>query len=106
MVSGYICLILLIFIGVNHEGLRYRTKEALKALNGAVENQNTNELVLRTNNCTQFRSRKFKARITEFDISHERILVNIPEEDDHIERFHGTLKRAEVYQKHYRSNPL
>ncbi|WP_199505623.1 MULTISPECIES: integrase core domain-containing protein [unclassified Halanaerobium] len=30
-------------------------------------------------------------------------MVNTPEENAHIESFHGTLKRAEVYQKHYRS---
>jgi putative transposase len=30
-------------------------------------------------------------------------MVNTPEENAHIESFHGTLKRAEVYQTHYRS---
>jgi putative transposase len=30
-------------------------------------------------------------------------MVNTPEENAHIESFHGTLKRAEVYKTHYRS---
>jgi putative transposase len=30
-------------------------------------------------------------------------MVNTPEENAHIESFYGTLKRAEVYQTHYRS---
>jgi len=29
-------------------------------------------------------------------------MVNTPEENAHIESFHETLKRNEVYQKHYR----
>jgi len=38
----------------HHEGLRGRTKEALKALNEAVENRNADDLVLRTDNGVQF----------------------------------------------------
>ena len=87
----------------HHEGLRCRTKEALKALNEAVETRNTDDLILRTDNGTQFRSREFQTRIRELDISHERTMINTPEENAHIESFHGTLKRAEVYQKHYSS---
>ncbi len=34
----------------HHEALRCRTKKALKALDEAVENRNTNDLVLRTDN--------------------------------------------------------
>jgi putative transposase len=30
-------------------------------------------------------------------------MVNTPEENGYIESFHGTLKRCEVYRKHYRS---
>ena len=87
----------------HHEGLRCRTKEALKALDEAVANRNIDDLVLRTDNGVQFRSREFQTRIRELDIAHERTMVNTPEENAHIESFHGTLKRAEVYQKHYRS---
>ncbi len=87
----------------HYEGLRCRTKKALKALDEAAENRNTDDLILRTDNGTQFRSREFQTRIRELDISHERKMVNTPEENVHIESFHGTLKRAEVYQTHYRS---
>jgi putative transposase len=31
-------------------------------------------------------------------------MVNTPEENGYIESFHGTLKRIEVYQKHYCRN--
>ena len=85
----------------HHKGLRCRTKEALKVFDEAAENRNTDDLVLRTDNGVQFRSREFQTRIRELDISHERTMVNTPEENAHIERFHGTLKRAEVYRKHY-----
>ena len=87
----------------HHEGLSYRTKDALKALDEAVKNRNTDDLIFRTDNGVQFKSREFQTRIRELDISHERTMVNRPEENVHIESFHGTLKRAEVYKKHYRS---
>ncbi|WP_408955825.1 IS3 family transposase [Natroniella sp. ANB-PHB2] len=81
--------------------LRCRTKEALKALKEAVNSRDIVNLTLRTDNGTQFRSREFQKYITELGIDHERIAVNTPEENSHIKSFHGTLKREEVYQKHY-----
>ncbi|MBM7624964.1 IS3 family transposase [Sporohalobacter salinus] len=86
----------------HHESLRCRTKEALKALKQAVESRDTNNLILRTDNGTQFRSRNFQRYLKQIYIEHERIAVNTPEENSHIESFHGTLKRSEVYQKHYK----
>jgi len=74
-----------------------------KFLDETAENRNTDDLVLRTDNDVQFRSREFQTRIKGLDISHERTMVNTPEENDYIESFHGMLKRAEVYRKHYRS---
>lgn len=85
----------------HHESLRCRTKEALKALKMAVETRNTDNLVLRTDNGVQFRSRAFQRYLNEIEIDHERIAVNTPEENSHIESFHGTLKRCEVYQNYY-----
>jgi putative transposase len=87
----------------HHEGLRCRTKEALKALDEAAKNRNNDDLILRTDNGVQFRSREFQTTIRELNISHERTMVNTSEENAHIESFHGTLKRAEVYQTHYLS---
>ncbi|WP_233487070.1 MULTISPECIES: DDE-type integrase/transposase/recombinase [unclassified Halanaerobium] len=40
-----------------HKGLRCSTKEALKALDEAAESRNTDDLILRTDNGTRFRSR-------------------------------------------------
>lgn len=85
----------------HHESLRCRTKEALAALKKAVNTRNTNQLILRTDNGTQFRSRAFQKYLKEIGIEHERIAVNTPEENSHIESFHGTLKREEIYQKQY-----
>lgn len=87
----------------HHESLRCRTKEALKALKPALEKRNTENLTLRTDNGVQFRSRQFQRKLKELNISHERTMVNTPEENAYIESFHGTLKRAEVYQNHYLS---
>ena len=85
----------------HHESLRCRTKEAIAALKKAVKIRNTKGLILRTDNGTQFRSRAFQKYLKEIGIKHERIAVNTPEENSHIESFHGTLKREEVYQKVY-----
>ncbi|WP_282706226.1 IS3 family transposase [Fuchsiella alkaliacetigena] len=86
----------------HHVGLRCRTDEALKALKKAVNSRDIDNLVLRTDNGTQFRSNDFQNYISETNIEHERIAVNTPEQNSHIESFHGTLKREEVYQTHYR----
>jgi len=76
----------------HHEDLRCFTKEALKVLDEAVDNRNNDDLVIRTYNFVQFRSRDFQSKIRELDISYERIIVNTPEENFYIERFHSTLK--------------
>ncbi|WP_166668548.1 DDE-type integrase/transposase/recombinase [Halanaerobium saccharolyticum] len=83
MISGYICLIYVFTREIisHHEGLSCRTKEALKALNKAAENRNTDDRILRTDNGVQFRSREFQTRIRELDISHERTMVNTSEEN-------------------------
>jgi putative transposase len=47
---------------------------------------------------------ELQTRIRKLDISHERIMVNTPEENAHIESFHGTLKRGEVYHKNILNN--
>jgi putative transposase len=47
-----------------------------KVLDKAIENRETNYLVLRTNNDIQFRSREFQIKIRDLDISHERTIVN------------------------------
>jgi len=80
----------------HHEGLRCLTKEALKALDEAAEIRNTDDLILRTDNGIQFRSREFQTKIRELDISHERTMVNTPEENGYIESFPGILNKAEV----------
>ncbi|WP_428832797.1 DDE-type integrase/transposase/recombinase [Natroniella acetigena] len=85
----------------HHVSLRCRIKEALKALKEAINSCDIDNLILRNDNGTQFRSREFQKYITELGIDHERIAVNTPEENSHIESFHDTLKREEVYQKHY-----
>lgn len=65
------------------------------------KHRNTEQLILRTDNGTQFRSRAFQKYLKEIGIEHERIAVNTPEENSHIESFHGILKREEIYQKQY-----
>ncbi|MCK8824327.1 IS3 family transposase [Fuchsiella alkaliacetigena] len=86
----------------HHVSLRCRTDEALKALKQAVNSRDIDNLVLRTDNGTQFRSKDFQSYISKTNIEHERIAVNTPEQNSHIESFHGTLKREEVYQNYYR----
>jgi len=54
----------------HHESLRCRTKEALEALESAAAKRNTDNLILRTDNGIQFRSRKFQSELIELVIFH------------------------------------
>ena len=50
-------------------------------------------LRLRTDNGPQYSSREFKKSMQALGIRHEFIWKNTPEQNGHVESFHGTLKR-------------
>lgn len=86
-----------------HISLRCRTDEALAALEKALDNQNVDDVILRTDNGVQFRSRNFQSYLKKLEknenikVKHERITVDTPKENAYIESFHGTLKKEEIY---------
>ena len=86
-----------------HMSLRCRTDEALAALEEALENRDVDDVILRTDNGVQFRSRDFQNYLNKLDkeddikVNHERITVDTPKENAYIESFHGTLKKEEIY---------
>ena len=54
-------------------------------------------LRLRTDNGTQYSSREFRKSMQTLGIRHEFIWRNTPEQNGHVESFHGTLKREYVW---------
>ena len=54
-------------------------------------------LRLRTGNGSQYGSREFKKSMQALGIRHEFIWKNTPEQNGHVESFHGTLKREYVW---------
>ena len=54
-------------------------------------------LRLRTDNGTQYSSREFRKSMQTPGIRHEFIWRNTPEQNGHVESFHGTLKREYVW---------
>ena len=54
-------------------------------------------LRLRTDNGTQYSSREFKKSMQTLGIRHEFIWRNTPEQNGHVESFHGTLKREYIW---------
>ena len=53
-------------------------------------------LRLRADNCPQYISRKFQEPMQVLEIRHEFIWKYTPEQNGHVESFHGTLKREYV----------
>lgn len=55
------------------------------------------KLILRTYNGTQYSSHKFKKAIQTLGIKHEFTWKHTPEQNGHVESFHGTLKREYIW---------
>ena len=54
-------------------------------------------LRLRTDNGTQYSSHEFRKSMQTLGIRHEFIWRDTPEQNGHVESFHGTLKREYVW---------
>ena len=54
-------------------------------------------LRIRTDNGNQYASRDFRRAVSALGIRHEFIWKNTPEQNGHIESFHGTLKREYIW---------
>ena len=65
-------------------------QSALKAVSSV---KDISYLRLRTDNGTQYSSRELKKSMQTLGIRHEFIWRNTPEQNRHVESFHGTLKR-------------
>ena len=87
---------------------RCRTEEALEAVEQAVLNRlpagsRESDLVLTTDNGTQFTSARFMETLARLGITHRRTAYHHPEGNSYIERFHRSLKEEEVWTSEYRS---
>jgi len=87
---------------------RCRTEEALDAVEQAVLNRlpagsRESDLVLTTDNGTQFTSSRFMETLARLGITHRRTAYHHPEGNSYIERFHRSLKEEEVWTSEYRS---
>ena len=69
-------------------------QSVLKAVSSAGEISN---LRLRTDNGSQYSSREFKKAMQALGIKHEFIWKQTPEQNGHVESFHGTLKREYIW---------
>ncbi len=61
-------------------------------------NSNLNNLVLRTDNGTQYIAKSFKAPVRLLSIKHEYIKKQTPEDNGDIESFHNSLKTDYIWQ--------
>jgi transposase InsO family protein len=82
------------------------TEEALDAVEQAVLNRlpagsRESELVLTTDNGTQFTSSRFVETLNRLSITHRRTAYHHPEGNSCIERFHRSLKEEEVWTSEY-----
>lgn len=88
--------------------LHCRTQEAIAAVERAVletmaAGPRGSNLVLNTDNGTQFTSARFIEVLTRLGITHRRTAFNHPEGNGIIERFHRSLKEEEIWLNEYRS---
>ncbi len=88
--------------------LHCRTQEAIAAVETAVLETMTagsrgSDLLLNTDNGTQFTSARFIETLNRLGITHRRTAFNHPEGNGIIERFHRSLKEEEIWLNEYRS---
>ena len=87
---------------------RCRAAEAVAAVEQAVLNRvpagsRESDLILTTDNGTQFTSSRFMETLAQLGITHRRTAYHHPEGNSYIERFHRSLKEQEVWTSEYRS---
>ncbi|MGI6570693.1 MULTISPECIES: IS3 family transposase [Staphylococcaceae] len=79
-----------------HIGLNCTGKDAVFTLKTALKRRNiepkNSDLVVRSDNGPQFISNAFEGACNDLDIEHERIPVNTPNKNAHIEAFHRILE--------------
>ena len=60
-------------------------------------------LCIRCDNGTQFTSKHFRGNMKQLGVKYEYIHVNTPEQNGHVESFHGTLKKEYVWPHEFGS---
>ncbi|AYW49713.1 IS3 family transposase [Tetragenococcus halophilus] len=87
-------------------GKQMTTSIAVEAFHQAVQNQQLKEgagLVLQTDLGTQYTSDAFEQLLLQYHVSHSYSRKGTPYDNSGIESFHATLKKEEVYLKHYKT---
>lgn len=80
-----------------------RKHDAIDSLVKAADGRDTTQLMLRSDNGSQFTSDEFMDSVKALGIRQEFIRVNTPEQDGHIESFHSTLKTEYVWPMEFGS---
>ena len=80
-----------------------RRQNAIDCLLKATEGRNLSNLVLRSDNGSQFSSSAFMNSVKAPGIRQEFIQVSTPEQQGHIESFHSTLKTAYIWPMEFGS---
>lgn len=102
----YVCEFIDIFYRMiidYHIGLNCKAQDISFLLERAIKKREisiNNNLIIRTDNGTQFTSKLFKEKINELNLYHERIPNATPNKNAHIESFHSILE-FEFVNKYY-----
>ncbi len=69
----------------------------------ATHKPHVTQLVIRSDNGTQYTSRKFKDALNVLQVNHEYIWNHTPEQNGHVESFHKTLKKEYLWPHDFTS---
>ena len=83
-----------------------RKQHAIDCLLRATEGRDLPNLVLRSDNGSQFSSSAFIGSVKALGIKQEFIANSTPEQQGHIESFHGTLKTEYIWPMEFGSFPV
>ncbi|GEN90650.1 transposase [Tetragenococcus koreensis] len=87
-------------------GKQMTTSIVVDAFHQAVQNQQLKDgkhLILQTDLGTQYTSYEFENLLLQYHVSHSYSRKGTPYDNSGIESFHATLKKEEVYLRHYRN---
>lgn len=83
-----------------------RSENAIMSVNNALvtcKDIDVSKLTLRVDNGSQYTSRKFIESMKALGVRVEHIFANTPEQNGHMESFHGKLKREYIWANEFRN---
>jgi putative transposase len=84
-----------------------KSENAIMSINNSLaankEDVDLSKLTLRVDNGSQYTSRKFIESMRALGVRVEHIFANTPEQNGHMESFHGKLKREYIWTREFRN---